>query len=230
VRRPVIIPMLQSCARLRRRTTTFARPTTWTRRSRPTDRVEVSWSAGSFGRSSTSSARLVRCSSSPAARKRSPASSSATRSRSPRSMARLACRRATESKSAHPDVRYVEADIVEWAPDRFYNTVFFGFRLSHLPPTAFDAFRALVGACLRPSGRVAFVDADDRGGVNDESRLVGDVPVARQTLSDGRQFDVVKVFWNPVDLEQRLRALNLTFSIRRVGDTIMCGDGTRARA
>src|SRR5207244_6478917 len=91
-------------------------------------------------------------------------------------------------------VTYVHADIFEWRPDRRYDAVFFGFWLSHVPPTAFDAFWAVVRSSLRPGGRVAFVDEDDRGATNDDIRFVNDVPVAPRTLRDGRQFDVVKVY------------------------------------
>ena len=143
---------------------------------------------------------------------------------SPRMLAR------NREQVAHPDVRYVEADIFAWAPGRLYDTVFFGFWLSHVPPTAFDAFWALVRACLRPGGRVAFVDEDDRGSVNDDSRVIGDVPVATRTLGDGRQFNIVKVFWDPTDLEQRLRALNWHIDVRPVGETFMYGSGRHARA
>jgi SAM-dependent methyltransferase len=143
---------------------------------------------------------------------------------SPRMLAR------NRERVGHPDIRYVEADIFAWLPDRVYDTVFFSFWLSHVPPSAFEAFWALVRACVRPGGRVAFVDEDDRASVNDDSRVVGDVPVATRTLSDGRRFDIVKVFWDPDDLEQRLRALDWDIDIRRVGETFLYGSGGRTRA
>jgi demethylmenaquinone methyltransferase/2-methoxy-6-polyprenyl-1,4-benzoquinol methylase len=126
---------------------------------------------------------------------------------------------------ADPKIEYVEADVFAWTPDRRYDAVFFGFWLSHVPPTAFDEFWNLVRGCLRPDGRVAFVDEDDRAGGHDESRLVGGVPAARRTLSDGRQFDIVKVFWEPADLEERLRKLNWDVRVRRVDKTFMYGIG-----
>jgi hypothetical protein len=76
---------------------------------------------------------------------------------------------------------------------------------------------------------VAFVEEDDRASVNDDTRVVRDVPVATRTLGDGRQFDIVKVFWDPADLEQRLRALNWDINIRRVCETFMYGSGKHAR-
>ncbi len=49
--------------------------------------------------------------------------------------------------------------------------------------------------------------------------------MARRTLSDGRQFDIVKVFWDPADLEGRLRKLNWDVRVRRVDKTFMYGIG-----
>src|SRR5205814_8227132 len=56
-------------------------------------------------------------------------------------------------------VDHLRADIFSWRPDRQYDVVFFGFWLSHVPPERFDSFWDLVRACLRPEGRVFFVDS-----------------------------------------------------------------------
>lgn len=106
------------------------------------------------------------------------------------------------------------------------DAVFFGFRLSHVPPITFDEFWALVRSSLRPGGRVAFVDEDDRGATNDEIHLVDDVPVAPRALRDGRQFDVVKVYWDPNELEARLGSLDWKVAVRRVGESLLYGSGT----
>jgi hypothetical protein len=121
---------------------------------------------------------------------------------------------------------YVNADIFDWRPDRRYDAVFFGFWLSHVPPRAFDDFWALVRSSLHAGGRVAFVDEDDRGTVNDDIRLVGNVPTARRTLRDGRRFDVVKLCWDPTELQDRLSALGWQVAVRRVGATFLYGSGT----
>jgi demethylmenaquinone methyltransferase/2-methoxy-6-polyprenyl-1,4-benzoquinol methylase len=122
----------------------------------------------------------------------------------------------------------VTADVFAWVPDRQYDAVFFGFWLSHVPPAMFEDFWSLVRACVRPEGPVAFVDEDDRAAGHDDARLVGGVPAARRTLSDGRQFDIVKLFWDPAALEQRLRELHWDVEIRRVGETFMYGASRRA--
>jgi SAM-dependent methyltransferase len=123
-------------------------------------------------------------------------------------------------------VTYVNADIFDWQPDRRYDAVFFGFWLSHVPPVTFDEFWALVRSSLQTGGRVAFVDEDDRGTMNDDIRLVENVPVAPRTLRDGRMFDVVKVYWDPTELQDRLSSLGWQVAVRRVGETFLYGSGT----
>jgi SAM-dependent methyltransferase len=123
-------------------------------------------------------------------------------------------------------VTYVNADIFDWHPERRYDAVFFGFWLSHVPPVIFDEFWALVRSSLRAGGRVAFVDEDDRGTTNDDIHLVDDVPAAPRTLRDGRTFDVVKVYWDPTELRDRLSSLGWQVAVRRVGETFLYGVGT----
>jgi SAM-dependent methyltransferase len=129
----------------------------------------------------------------------------------------------------NPKVTYVNADIFTWQPDREYDAVFFGAWLSHVPPAAFDDFWALVRSCLAPTGRVAFEDEDDRASGHDDRYSVDGIPAARRTLSDGRKFEIVKVFWHPEDLEQRLRSSGWDIKVRRVGDTSMYGAGRPAQ-
>ena len=124
---------------------------------------------------------------------------------------------------AQEHVRYVLADVFDWRPPRSYDLVFFGFWLSHVPPSRFDEFWQLVRRCVGEHGRVAFVDEDDRGAENDECVVVDGVPLARRTLGDGRQFDIVKLFWNPDELAARLDALGWAVTIRRVGDFFLYG-------
>ncbi|HEU4619535.1 MAG TPA: class I SAM-dependent methyltransferase, partial [Gammaproteobacteria bacterium] len=56
-------------------------------------------------------------------------------------------------------VRYVHADLFDWAPEETFDTIFLGFWLSHVPPERFAAFWDLVRRCLAPDGRVFFVDS-----------------------------------------------------------------------
>jgi SAM-dependent methyltransferase len=83
-----------------------------------------------------------------------------------------------------PRVRFVEADLFSWLPDRRYDVVFFGFWISHVPLERFEAFWSLVSDCVEPDGQVLFVDDAHRTAEElvhgEESELV------RRRLIDGR--------------------------------------------
>jgi len=130
-----------------------------------------------------------------------------------------------QSRVASPKVSYVEADVFTWAPDRSYDFVFFGHWLSHVPATRFDDFWAFVLRCLGDDGRVGFIDEDHRAAWTDQDRPSENSEVARRTLADGRQFDIIKVFWSPEALQRRLRSMHWNVGITSVGDGFMVGVG-----
>lgn len=102
-------------------------------------------------------------------------------------------------------VRFVEADVFSWTPDRHYDLVFFGFWLAHVPEEHFESFWSLVAGCLKPAGRVFFVDDGYRAS---EELVEGDSSaVIRRTLNDGTGYRVVKVPFRPIELERRLARL-----------------------
>ena len=55
-------------------------------------------------------------------------------------------------------VTFVEADLFHWRTEAIYDTVFFAFWLSHVPPGRFETFWRMVSQALVPDGRVLFVD------------------------------------------------------------------------
>jgi demethylmenaquinone methyltransferase/2-methoxy-6-polyprenyl-1,4-benzoquinol methylase len=121
-------------------------------------------------------------------------------------------------------VTYVEADLFTWRPSRTYDAVFFGFWLSHVPPPALPPFFALLRDALAPGGRVLFVDEDDRCAERADGHGSDALPTATRRLRDGREFDIVKVFWRPTDLARTLAELGWDADVQRVGDTFLRGN------
>jgi demethylmenaquinone methyltransferase/2-methoxy-6-polyprenyl-1,4-benzoquinol methylase len=107
-------------------------------------------------------------------------------------------------------VDYVLADVFAWQPPRAFDVCFFGFWLSHVPSGRFEAFWRLVGRALKPGGRVFLVDNAHLGDPRHTVSTGGDV--VRRSLSDGREFEIVKRFWAPADLERELAALDWELS------------------
>jgi demethylmenaquinone methyltransferase/2-methoxy-6-polyprenyl-1,4-benzoquinol methylase len=94
-----------------------------------------------------------------------------------------------------------------WAePDRQVDTLFAGFWLSHVPRERLGDFLGLARRWLRPGGTFACIDsrADPQSGAADNPPPVADRSIRR--LADGREFDIVKVFYEPAELEAALRA------------------------
>ena len=124
-------------------------------------------------------------------------------------------------------VRYVRADLFDWRPDSPYDAVFFGFWLSHVPPARFERFWDLVRSALKPGGRAFFVDSL-RTEPWAEKRLLGRDPRGHTTvrrLNDGREFRIVKIFYDPVELEGRLADLGWRFCVRRTENHLLYGFG-----
>ena len=83
-------------------------------------------------------------------------------------------------------VRFVEANLFAWTPDRRYDVVFFAFWLSHVPLERFESFWSLVADCLEPHGRVFFVD--DAYRTPDELVDGASSSTIRRRLDDGRAY------------------------------------------
>lgn len=122
-------------------------------------------------------------------------------------------------------VRFIESDLFHWQPDRQYDSVFFGFWLSHVPEDRFDAFWDLVASCLRPEGRVFFVDDNHR---TDQELIEGpSSAIVERQLNDGTTFRAIKVPHSADSLELRLRSLGWDIAVDEAGP-FYWGSGTGA--
>lgn len=124
-----------------------------------------------------------------------------------------------------PLVRYVKADPFQWQPTEQFDTVFFGFSLSHVPPEPFAAFWRLVRSCLAPGGRVFFVDSLHETTSTATDHCLPEATVLRRRLNDGREFQIYKVFYDPADLTQRLGELGWLFDIQQTSHYFLHGYG-----
>ncbi|MFJ5215839.1 class I SAM-dependent methyltransferase [Streptomyces sp. NPDC088354] len=86
---------------------------------------------------------------------------------------------------ASPNVRFVQADLFAWQPPRRYDTVFFAFRLSHVPPSRLPGFWSTVAAALAPHGKAVFIDVGPRGAEREQSLATQPTPTVRRRIDDG---------------------------------------------
>jgi len=128
-------------------------------------------------------------------------------------------------------VHYVQANLFEWTPQPLsYDVCFFSFWLSHVPAERFDAFWETVGGALEPGGRVLFFDSARTGrSTAADHRLpeAGEQTMTRR-LDDGREFQIVKRFYDPGALARRLTALGWRASVGVTGEFFIYGTVTRA--
>lgn len=120
------------------------------------------------------------------------------------------------AKVGSPKVEYVVADVFSFEPPRRYDLVFFGFWLSHVPLSRFDAFWDLVRRSLTPDGRVLFVD-EGRHADWEEDWIDASLGSVRRRLRDGTRHRAVKVLWDAGELRARLDALGWEAEIRSTG-------------
>lgn len=111
------------------------------------------------------------------------------------------------SRLGHHRVAYQLVDLFNWTPHEEVDLVFMGFWLSHVPPELLADFLAAVRKSVRAGGRLFLVDSRA-----DSSSTALDNPITRdsdilqtRTLNDGREFRMVKVFYEPAFLDQTLR-------------------------
>ena len=133
--------------------------------------------------------------------------------------------RARTRLGSRASVRFVEADLFSWHPTRRYDAVFFGFWISHVPDDRFESFWNLVDEALEPDGRVFFFDDNQRT----DAELVEGIhsPIVQRELNDGTPFRVIKIPYEPAQLERRLRDLNWDITVTGTSGPFYWGTGSR---
>jgi SAM-dependent methyltransferase len=139
-------------------------------------------------------------------------------------------------------------DIFEFRPERTYDVVFFSFWLSHVPVERFSAFWELVDTCVRPGGRVILMDNahPDRSarvapqffgsawstegstvrGIDSETDV--DTGIARRRAADGKSYELIKIWWEPDQLRERLAELGWDVHVSATGWAFIFGTGSRS--
>jgi demethylmenaquinone methyltransferase/2-methoxy-6-polyprenyl-1,4-benzoquinol methylase len=118
-----------------------------------------------------------------------------------------------------PAAELVVADIFSWHPLQQFDVVFFSFWLSHVPEERFAEFWALVRSALRPGGRVFLIDSGP-------PEVAGDGELQVRQLADGREFTIVKRFWQPDELTERVAGFGLELDLELTGNDLFLSGGS----
>jgi demethylmenaquinone methyltransferase/2-methoxy-6-polyprenyl-1,4-benzoquinol methylase len=126
-------------------------------------------------------------------------------------------------------VRYLEADLFDWSPDQLYDVCVFAFWLSHVPVDRFAAFWEMVAGALKPGGRALFIDSarTERSTAADHVLPTGGDDTMTRRLDDGREFQIVKRFYDPAGLTDALRALGWDASVDATPEFFIYGTAIR---
>ena len=113
------------------------------------------------------------------------------------------------------NVRYVQADLFDWSPDQRYDACVFAFWLSHVPAERFADFWEMVAGCLKPGGRVLFIDSarTEKSTAADHVLPSDDEDTMTRRLDDGREFQIIKRFYDPAGLTEALGELGWNASV-----------------
>jgi SAM-dependent methyltransferase len=128
-------------------------------------------------------------------------------------------------------VTYIEADLFAWEPDGIYDVCFFSFWLSHVPDERFADFWEKVRRAVAPGGRVFFLDSSrsDLASAVDHKLPAADEDVMLRRLADGREFQIVKRFYDPQALELRLASLGWRAQVQSTAEFFLYGHATADR-
>jgi demethylmenaquinone methyltransferase/2-methoxy-6-polyprenyl-1,4-benzoquinol methylase len=126
---------------------------------------------------------------------------------------------------AAANVGYVEADLFSWRPAARYDAVFFSFWLSHVPEDRFAVFWDNVANALAPGGAVYLIDSafDPTSTAKDHVLPGRDAGIVTRRLNDGREFRIVKLFWEPRALAARLGALGWSATLAQTPSYFIYG-------
>ncbi len=145
----------------------------------------------------------------------------------------VAVNRARLGAAGEGRVRYVLADLFAWRPERRYDGVCFGFWLSHVPRERLDTFFRTVADALTPGGKIFFVDShsgrESTATSPDQWRPEAGGQLMTRSLNDGREFRIVKNFYDPALLEERCAAAGLDVAVRETTTSFLYGTGARRR-
>ena len=120
-------------------------------------------------------------------------------------------------------VEFIETDVFAWEPPRRYDTVFFAFWLTHVPPSRFADFWSMVGTAVAPDGRVCFLDDSSQARASERELANQATPTVWRPLRDGGEHRVVKVYYSPGELATRLAELGWSAEVRETSTPLLVG-------
>lgn len=126
-------------------------------------------------------------------------------------------------------VTYLQADLFQWQPTDQYDVVFFSFWLSHVPAQRFAGFWQMVANALTANGRVFLIDSRhiESSTARDHRLAPAETQIQERRLNDGRTYQIVKIFYEPAQLDVELRQLGWQSTIKTTSTYFLYGSVLR---
>jgi demethylmenaquinone methyltransferase/2-methoxy-6-polyprenyl-1,4-benzoquinol methylase len=121
-----------------------------------------------------------------------------------------------KKKLGETNINYQQVDLFQWKPDGEYDLVFFANWLSHVPPDALDEFLTRAVAAVRFGGSIAIVD--QHAPSDADKAIAKDVIYAKRPLQDGRQFTIIKAFYDLHELTLKLSGLGFDVAVDKFAE------------
>ncbi|HXB16841.1 MAG TPA: class I SAM-dependent methyltransferase [Solirubrobacteraceae bacterium] len=124
------------------------------------------------------------------------------------------------------NVEWVQADVFEWEPESSWDVCFFSFWLSHVPRELLPSFMEKVARTLAPDGRALMFDSarSARASARDHDLNPPGEELSRRRLGDGREYTIVKHWYEAGTLQRELEALGWTARIGSTGEFFVYGE------
>ena len=126
------------------------------------------------------------------------------------------------------NVEFVEADLFAWEPERTYDVCFFSFWLSHVPDERAQSFWEKIKRSLASDGRVYLVDSarSQRASARDHVLQAPHEEMMLRRLADGREYHIVKHWFQADALQRRLAQFGWDSDIRTTSEFFVYGHAT----
>lgn len=134
-----------------------------------------------------------------------------------------------QAKLQSEQVQYERADLFRWEPKAQFDMVFFGFWLSHVPSEYLHPFLDQVAQSLKPNGLIFMVDSRPKlsAMASDQAPLDANVQQQRR-LNDGREFTIVKIYYEPAPLEAAFAKAGLSVKAAITDNYFIYASGQKA--
>lgn len=134
-----------------------------------------------------------------------------------------------QAKVQSDKVSYQQVDLFTWQAQENYDMIFFSFWLSHVPADKLSSFLEMVASALKPHGRLFILDSRRETTSTASNHVLPDEgQILKRKLNDGREYEIVKIFYEPDALATELKSHGLTADVRLTPNYFIYADGQKA--